>query len=176
MSKQWYVVHTYSGYEHKVKESLEERIKILGLQDEIFQILVPTEEVIELKKGKRKISPRKFFPGYILVEMEMTSETWNVVRSIPKITGFVGGGTNPPALSEKEIKVILEQISSGKAKPKPKILFDVGENVRVIDGPFTNFTGIVENVNPDRGKIKVMVSIFGRSTPLELDFAQVEKI
>ncbi|MBI3752966.1 MAG: transcription termination/antitermination protein NusG [Deltaproteobacteria bacterium] len=175
MAKKWYVVHTYSGYENKVKASLEERIKNAGMEQYFSEILVPSEKVIGLVKGEKKTTSRKFFPGYILVSMELNDETWHVVKNTPKVTGFVGGTTNPPAISEEEVKKITHQMEEGAVKPKPKVLFERGENVRVIDGPFTNFTGIVDEVKPEKGKLKVLVSIFGRATPVELDFVQVEK-
>ena len=172
----WYVIHTYSGFENKVKESLLERMSSLGWEDKVTEIMVPSEEIVELKKGKRKVSDRKIFPGYILVKMELNDETWHIVRETPKITGFVGGRTHPTPLSEEEVKDIIEQTSSDSGKPKPKVLFRMGESVRVIDGPFTNFIGMVDDVNTERAKLKVMVSIFGRSTPVELDFLQVERL
>ncbi|GIW40129.1 MAG: transcription termination/antitermination protein NusG [Candidatus Binatia bacterium] len=172
--KQWYVVHTYSGYEHKVKAALEERIKTLGKQDLFGPILVPAEKVVELVKGKKKTSSRKFFPGYILVNMELNDETWHIVRSTPKVTGFVGG-THPAPISEEEVREITQQMAEGAARPKPKVLFEAGESVKVIDGPFQDFNGVVEEVKPEKGKLKVLISIFGRATPVELDFVQVEK-
>jgi len=175
MAKKWYVVHTFSGYEHKVKAALEERIKALGQQDLFGDILVPVEKVVELVKGKRKTSSRKFFPGYILVQMELDEETWHIVKEIPKVTGFVGGSTNPPPVSEEEIKGITQQMEEGAVRPKPRVLFSVGESVKVIDGPFADFNGIVEEVRPDKGKLRVLISIFGRATPVELEFVQVER-
>jgi len=175
MSKQWYGVHTYSGYENKVKLNLEERIRALDAEEMFGEILIPSETVVELKKGERKTSTRKFFPGYILVEMELNNETWHIVKDTPKVTGFVGGGQNPPPIPAHEVELITSRMEEGEDKPKPKIEFEVGETVRVIDGPFLNFTGIVEDVSPDKGKLKVMVSIFGRVTPVELEFIQVEK-
>lgn len=174
MAKQWYVVHTYSGYENKVKNSLEEKIKVLGKEELFGEVIVPTENVQELVRGQRKISSRKFFPGYIMVEMEMNDETWHIVKNIAKVTGFVGG-TNPPSLPEGEVRLITEQIAEGKLKPKPKIHLEVGEQVRVVDGPLTNFNGVVDDIKPDKGKVRVLVSIFGRATPVELDFLQVER-
>ncbi|MDY0291340.1 MAG: transcription termination/antitermination protein NusG [Desulfuromonadaceae bacterium] len=171
----WYGVHTYSGYENKVKINLEERIRMLGMEDQFGDILVPSEIVVELKDGERKTSTRKFFPGYILVQMELNSETWHVVKDTTKITGFVGGGTNPPPIPDAEVEKIIARMEEGAERPRPKIEYEVGETVRVIDGPFLNFTGVVEDVKPDKGKVKVMVSIFGRVTPVELDFIQVEK-
>lgn len=175
MSMKWYGVHTYSGYENKVKLSLEERIRSMGFEESFEEILIPAETVVEMRKGERKTSMRKFFPGYILVKMELNDETWHVVTGTSKVTGFVGGGQNPPAISEHEVKKITDRMDEGVEKPKPKVLFDVGETVRVVDGPFLNFTGVVEDVRPERGTLKVMVSIFGRGTPVELEFIQVEK-
>ena len=175
MSKKWYVVHTYSGYENKVKATLQERIKSHKMEQYFSEVLVPSEKVIGLVKGEKKTISRKFFPGYILVSMELNEETWHLVKSTPKVTGFVGGTTVPQAISEDEVKKITHQMEEGAVKPKPKVLFDRGENVRVVDGPFTNFTGIVDEVKPEKGKLKVLVSIFGRATPVELDFVQVEK-
>ncbi len=175
MAKKWYVVHTYSGYENRVKAALEEKIKALGKEDKIGEILVPSEKVVEMVRGVKRTGSRKFFPGYILVEMELTDETWHLVKSIPKVTGFVGGRKSPSVLSDEDVKKITRQMEEGAVRPKPKILFEKGENVRVVDGPFTNFTGIVDEVKPDKGKLRVLVSIFGRPTPVELDFVQVEK-
>lgn len=173
--KKWYVVHTYSGYENKVKASLGERIKNAKMEQYFSEVLVPSEKVIGLVKGEKKTTSRKFFPGYILVNMELNDETWHLVKNTPKVTGFVGGTTNPPAIAEEEVKKITHQMEEGAAKPKPKVIFEKGENVRVIDGPFTNFNGIVDEIKPEKGKLKVLVSIFGRATPVELDFVQVEK-
>jgi transcriptional antiterminator NusG len=171
----WYGVHTYSGFENKVKLNLEERIRMLGMEDQFGDILVPSETVVELKNGERKTSTRKFFPGYILVQMELNNETWHVVKDTAKVTGFVGGSTNPPPIPDVEVEKITARMEEGAERPRPKVEYEVGETVRVIDGPFLNFTGIVEDVKPDKGKLKVMVSIFGRVTPVELDFIQVEK-
>ncbi len=171
----WYGVHVYSGYENKVKLNLEERIRALDFEEFFGEVLIPSETVVELKNGERKTSTRKFFPGYILVLMELTNETWHVVKDTPKVTGFVGGATNPPAIPDEEVAKITIRMEEGEECPKPKVLFEVGETVRVVDGPFLNFTGVVEDVKPDKAKIKVMVSIFGRVTPVELDFIQVEK-
>ena len=175
MSKKWYVVHTYSGYENKVKFALEEKVRSVGKEDFFGDILVPSEKVVEMAKGVKRTTMRKFFPGYILVNMDMNDESWHIVKGIPKVTGFVGGQEKPPAVSDEEIAKITRQMEEGAVRPKPKVLFDRGENVRVIDGPFTNFTGIVEEVKPEKGKLRVLVSIFGRATPVELDFIQVEK-
>jgi transcriptional antiterminator NusG len=176
MAQKWYVVHTYSGFENRVKKSLEERIKNEGLQDEFGEVLIPTENVVELVKGEKRTSKRKFFPGYILVKMEMNERTWHLVRYTPKVTEFVGGATNPPSISEEEVARVTQQIVEGAERTKPRINFEEGENVRVIDGPFTNFNGTVDEVNEEKGKIRVLVSIFGRATPVELDFMQVEKV
>jgi len=175
MSKEWYVVHTYTGYEMKAKQNLEDRVRQLANEDRFGEILVPTENIVELVKGKKKESKRKFFPGYILVNMELNEETWYIVKNTPKITGFVGGGMTTPPIPEGEVKRITQQIAEGSLKPKPKADFEKGEGVRIIDGPFTSFNGIVEDVRPEKGKLRVSVSIFGRSTPVELDFTQVEK-
>jgi transcription termination/antitermination protein NusG len=176
MSKKWFVVHAYSGFEKTVQRTLKERIERAGMQDKFGEILVPVEEVVEMKGGQKAISERKFFPGYVLVEMEMTDETWHLIKNTPKVTGFVGGSsTRPTPISEKEVQNILHQIREGVEKPKPKVLFEVGEAVRVREGPFTDFHGSVEEVNYDKNKLRVSVSIFGRATPVELDFGQVEK-
>ncbi len=176
MAKRWFVVHAYSGFEKSVQRALLDRIERSGMQDQFGQILVPVEEVVEMKSGQKSISERKFFPGYVLVEMEMTDETWHLVKSTPKVTGFVGGSANKPTpISEKEVQNILHQIQEGVEKPKPKVLFEIGEAVRVKEGPFTDFHVNVEDVNYDKSKLRVSVSIFGRSTPVELDFGQVEK-
>ena len=176
MSKRWYVVHAYSGFEKAVQRALIERINRAGMQDMFGQILVPVEEVVEMKSGQKSISERKFFPGYVLVEMDMSDDTWHLVKSTDKVTGFVGGSAmKPTPISQKEVQNILDQIQEGVEKPKPKVLFEPGEAVRVKDGPFTDFHGNVEDVNYDKSKIRVSVSIFGRPTPVELDFNQVEK-
>lgn len=175
MSLKWYVVHTYSGFESKVKKSLEEMIKNLKKEDQFGEILVPMETVVEMKKGAKKESSRKFFPGYIFVQIDLNDENWYIVKNIPKVTGFVGSTVKPPVVPEEEVRRITRQIDEGSLKPKPKNIFEKGEAVRVVDGPFSTFTGTVEDVNPEKGKLKVLVSIFGRSTPIELDFIQVEK-
>jgi transcriptional antiterminator NusG len=172
----WYIVHVYSGFENKVKASLEEQISNSGHKDKFGEILVPTEEVVELIKGKRKTSSRKFYPGYILVRMELNDETWHIVNDTAKVTGFLGGRKRPTPISDEEADQILNRVEAGKLKPQPKFFFEEGDEIRVIDGPFTNFNGTVEEVNPEKGKIKVLVSIFGRSTPVELDFVQVSKL
>jgi transcriptional antiterminator NusG len=176
MSKKWYVVHAYSGFEKSVQRTLLDRISRAGMQGQFGQILVPVEEVVEMKSGQKNISERKFFPGYVLVEMDMTDDSWHLVKNTPKVTGFVGGtATKPTPISEKEVQNILHQIQEGVEKPRPKVLFEVGEAVRVKDGPFVEFIGNVEEVNYDKNKLRVSVTIFGRSTPVELDFGQVEK-
>jgi transcriptional antiterminator NusG len=174
MAKKWYGIHTYSGFENKVRLSLLERIKNQGLEEYFGEVLIPSETVVELKKGEKRTSSRKFFPGYILVNMELNDETWHVVKETSKVTGFVGGN-NPAAIPDEEVLKITRRIEEGAEKPRPKVLFEVGETVRVIDGPFLNFSGVVEDVKPDKGKLRVMVSIFGRATPVELEFMQVEK-
>lgn len=176
MAKRWYVVHAYSGFEKSVQKNLVERIQRAGMQDMFGQILVPVEEVVEMKGGQKSISERKFFPGYVLVQMDMTDDTWHLVKSTPKVTGFIGGtATRPTPISEKEVESIMQQIQEGVEKPKPKVLFEVGEAVRVTEGPFNDFHGTVEEVNYDKSKLRVSVLIFGRATPVELDFGQVEK-
>ena len=175
MSKQWYIVHTYSGFEKKVKESLEGRVQAFGLTDKIGQIIIPTESVVEVRGGKKVISPRMCYPGYVLVEMDMDDYTWHVVRSTPRVTGFVGSGQTPSPLSEQEVQAILNRSATPTEKQKPKLTFERNEQVRIVDGPFSSFNGVVEEVNPDRSTLKVSVTIFGRSTPVELDFTQVEK-
>jgi transcription termination/antitermination protein NusG len=176
MAKRWYVVHTYSQFEKSVQRALTERIARAGMEDLFGQILVPVEEVVELKSGQKNISERKFFPGYVLVEMEMTDESWHLVKNTPKVTGFLGGtAMKPTPITQKEVDNIMQQMQAGVEKPRPKVLFEVGEAVRVKDGPFTDFNGTVEDVNYDKNKLRVAVTIFGRSTPVELDFGQVEK-
>lgn len=176
MTKRWYVVHAYSGFEKSVQRALVERIARAGMQDSFGQILVPVEEVVEMKGGQKSISERKFFPGYVLVEMEMNDESWHLVKSTPKVTGFVGGtATKPTPITEKEVEKIMQQMQEGVEKPRPKVLWETGEVVRVKEGPFTDFHGAVEDVNYDKSKIRVSVTIFGRATPVELDFGQVEK-
>ena len=176
MTKRWYVVHTYSQFEKSVQRALTERILRAGMEDKFGQILVPVEEAVELKSGQKSISERKFFPGYVLVEMDMTDESWHLVKSTPKVTGFLGGSAmTPTPISAKEVQNIMQQMQAGVEKPRPKVLFEVGEAVRVKEGPFTDFHGSVENVNYDKNKLRVAVTIFGRSTPVELEFGQVEK-
>ena len=176
MALRWYIVHAYSNFEHKVKSSLEERIDMMILGDKFGEILVPTEEVVEMKGGSKRSSERKFFPGYVLVQMEMNDETWHFVKSVPKVLGFVGGSSdNPAPISDAEAQHILQSVEEGADKPRPKILFEPGEVVRVIDGPFKDFSGVVEKVNYEKNRLQVSVQILGRSTPVELDFVQVEK-
>jgi transcriptional antiterminator NusG len=176
MSKRWYVVHVYSGMEKSVQKALLDRIERAGLQDKFGQILVPSEEVLEVKGGKKSITERRIFPGYVLVEMELTDETWHLVKSTNRVTGFLGGSGNRPApISQKEVDKILSQMEEGVEKPKPKVLFEVGEMIRVKEGPFADFNGNVEDVNYEKSKVRVSVTIFGRATPVELDFGQVEK-
>ncbi len=176
MTKRWYVVHAYSGFEKSVLRALTERIARAGMQDKFGKILVPVEEVVEMKSGQKSISERKFFPGYVLVEMDMDDESWHLVKSTPKVTGFVGGtSTKPTPISEKEVAKIMQQIQEGVEKPRPKVLFETGELVRIKDGPFTDFNGNVEEVNYEKSRLRVSVTIFGRATPVELEFGQVEK-
>lgn len=172
--KEWFVVHTYSGHENKVKANLERRIESTGMKDMIFRVLVPVEEKIELKQGKKKVVNRKIFPGYVLVEMYMTEQTWYIVRNTPGVTGFISSGTKPLPLPDDEIKEILKEM--GIKEARPEIHFQKGQSVKVIDGPFEEFIGIIQEIFPDRGKIKVLVSMFGRETPLELDYDQVEEV
>lgn len=174
--KRWYVVHAYSGYENYVRQALQERIRMEGLEERFGEILVPTEEVVELRAGQKRKSERKFFPGYVLVEMDMDEKSWHLVRSTPKVLGFIGGTSDKPTpITPKEAEVILQRVQDSSEKPKPKTLFEVGEVVRVIDGPFADFNGVVEEVNYEKNRMRVAVLIFGRSTPVELQFDQVEK-
>lgn len=176
MAKRWYVVHAYSGFENQVKRSLLERVARAGMQDMFGDILVPTEEVVEMRAGQQRRSERKFFPGYVLVNMELTDETWHLVKDVPKVMGFIGGtGDRPAPITDREADAILQRVQEGAEKPRPKVLFEPGEVVRVIDGPFNDFNGVVEEVDYDKSRLKVSVLIFGRSTPVELEFGQVEK-
>jgi len=176
MGKRWYVVHAFSGYEKQVQRSMAERITRAGMEDMFGEILVPTEEVVEMKGGQKRRSDRKFFPGYVLVEMEMNDDTWHLVKEVPKVMGFIGGTSDRPApITEKEADTILSRVQEGVDKPRPKILFEPGEMIRVVDGPFNDFNGTVEEVNYEKSRLRVAVLIFGRSTPVELDFHQVEK-
>ena len=176
MALKWYIVHVYSGFENKVKMALDEKIAAGSHPEKFGGVLVPTEQIVELVKGKRKTSTRKFYPGYILVKMELDDETWHIVNDTAKVSGFLGGREKPTPISDEEAEQILSRMEAGKLKPKPKYYFETGDEIRVIDGPFTNFNGVVEEVNPEKGKIRVLVSIFGRSTPVELEFVQVTKI
>jgi transcriptional antiterminator NusG len=176
MSLQWYVVHAYSGFENQVKRTLQDRIARSGMQDKFGDVLVPTEEVVEMRDGAKRKSERKFFPGYVLVQMEMNDDTWHLVKNAPKVMGFIGGTSDRPApITQREADSILQRVQEGADKPKPKVLFEVGQVVRVIDGPFNDFNGVVEEVNYDKNRLRVSVLIFGRSTPVELEFGQVEK-
>lgn len=176
MTKRWYVVHVYSGFENQVKRSMEERIRHAGMEERFGDILVPTEEVVEMRAGQKRKSDRKFFPGYVLIQMELDDETWHLVKDVPKVMGFVGGTSDRPApISDREAERILDRVKEGVEKPKPKVLFEPGEVVRVSDGPFADFNGVVEEVNYEKSRLRVAVLIFGRSTPVELEFGQVEK-
>lgn len=176
MAKRWYVVHAYSGFEGHVKRSLQERIARAGMQDLFGEILVPTEEVVEMRAGTQRRSERKFFPGYVLVQMEMTDDTWHLVKNTPKVTNFLGGKGRPSPITDAEAERIVKAVAEGVEKPRPSITFEVGEQVRVTDGPFTSFNGTVEEVDEEKGRVKVSVSIFGRATPVELEYSQVEKV
>ena len=176
ITRQWYIVHTYSGFEKKVSESLRQRVQAYGLQSDIGEVLIPTEDVVEMRGGKRVVSSKRFFPGYILVEMVMSDPAWHVVRNTPKVTGFVGAGSKPTPLTQEEVDQILHQVTAAAEKPKPKYSFEKGDQVRINEGPFNSFNGVVDDVNLDRNTLRVMVTIFGRSTPVELDFLQVEKL
>ena len=176
MALQWYVIHVYSGFEKKVAQSIEEQAKQKGMSDTIQQVLVPMEEVVEMRRGSKVASERKFFPGYVLVQMDMTDETWHLVKNTPKVTGFLGGRGRPSPISEAEAQRIIHQVKEGIERPRPSVSFEIGEQVRVCDGPFTSFNGLVEEVDEDRARVKVAVSIFGRATPVELEYSQVEKL
>ena len=175
-SKQWYIVHTYSGFEKKVAESLRQRVQAYGVQDDIGDILIPTEDVVEMRGGKKVVSSKRFFPGYLLVEMAMSDNVWHIVRNTPKVTGFVGAGSKPTPLTRDEVEQIVQQVTASAEKPKPKYSFEKGDQVRINEGPFSSFNGVVDEVNTDKSTLKVMVTIFGRATPVELDFLQVEKL
>lgn len=175
MAKKWYVVHTYSGYEQKAKQALEERIKSNNMKEFFDEVLVPAESVVEIRKGQKKTTTRKFFPSYILVKMELNDETWLLVKNTIKVTGFVGKSSSPPSIPEEEVRRITQRIDDGQMKPKLKYMYEKGDSVHVTDGPFKTFNGTVEEVNPEKGRLKVLVSIFGRATPVDLEFTQVEK-
>lgn len=176
MAMRWYVVHAYSGFEQQVKRSLLERVKHAGLEEKFGEVLVPTEEVVEMKEGKKRRSERKFFPGYVLVQMDLDDDSWHLVKNVPKVMGFIGGSSDRPApITDREADQILNRVKEGAEKPRPKVLFEPGEMVRVTDGPFNDFNGVVEEVNYEKSRLRVSVSIFGRSTPVELEFGQVEK-
>ena len=176
MSHKWYVIHTLTGQEEKVKSSIESKLEDASLKDKVFRVLIPTEQVSEVKDGKKKLSLRKFFPGYVLVEMDMSDEVWYVIRNMPSVTGFIGSKTKPIPLLDSEVKHIIKQTEEKKEKPTPKVVFEKNDSIKIIEGPFINFTGTVEEINPDKGKIKVMVSIFGRATPVEMEYWQVERL
>ncbi len=176
MALQWYVIHVYSGFERKVAQSIEEQAKQAGMTDVIERVLVPIEEVVEMRRGSKVNAERKFFPGYVLVHIEMTDETWHLVKNTPKVTGFLGGRGRPTPISEAEAERIMRQVQEGIERPKPAITFEIGEQVRVCDGPFNSFNGFVEDVDEERARVKVAVSIFGRATPVELEYSQVEKL
>lgn len=175
MAKRWYVIHAYSGFEKRVAEAIMEQATQQGLDDQIEEVLVPTEEVVEMRRGRKVNSERKFFPGYVLANMEMTNETWHLVSETPKVTGFLGTGKRPSPISDKEAQRILHQVKEGVERPRPSVVFEVGEQVRVSDGPFTSFNGYVEEVDEEKARLKVTVSIFGRATPVDLEYSQVEK-
>ena len=176
MAKNWYIIHTYSGFEKKVAEALRSRIETEAFRDKFGEIMIPTEEVIEMRKGKKVVAPKLFYPGYVLVEMEMSNDTWHLVRSTPRVTGFLGSGPTPVPLTPDDVDRILHRVEVAAEHPKPKLRFDKGETVKITDGPFKDFTGSVDEINDDRSTLRVMVTIFGRATPVELDFYQVEKV
>ena len=175
MAHRWYVIHAYSGFEKKVAGSIREQARAKGLEGQIADVLVPTEEVVEMRRGQKVNAERKFFPGYVLINMELTDDTWHLVQNTPKVTGFLGGGGKPVPITEREARQILQQVQEGVERPKPSVTFEIGEQVRVCDGPFENFNGMVEEVDEERTRLKVLVSIFGRATPVELEYTQVEK-
>jgi transcriptional antiterminator NusG len=176
MAKDWYIIHTYSGFEKKVAETLRSRVEAAGLSEQFGEVLIPTEDVIEMRHGKKVVTPKLFYPGYVMVEMEMNDNTWHLVRDTPRVTGFVGSGQRPSPLTPEEVDRILHKVEVAAENPKPRLKFDRGESVKITDGPFKDFTGLVDEVNDDRSTLRVMVTIFGRATPVELDFLQVEKI
>ena len=176
MAMRWYVIHVYSGFERKVAQSIEEQARQTGMEDMIEQVMVPMEEVVELRRGAKVNSERKFFPGYVLIRMDLTDETWHLVKNTPKVTDFLGGKGRPTPVSDREAERILHQVKEGVDRPKPSVIFEIGEEVRVCDGPFNSFNGMVEDVDEERARVKVSVSIFGRATPVELEYSQVEKL
>ena len=176
MAKNWYIIHTYSGFEKKVAEALKSRAEAAGFSEQFGEVLIPTEDVVEMRQGKKVVSSKLFYPGYVLVEIEMNNDTWHLVRSTPRVTGFVGSGTMPSPLTEEEVDRIVHKVEAAAENPKPKLKFDRGETIKIMDGPFKDFTGAVEEINDDRSTLRVMVTIFGRATPVELDFYQIEKI
>lgn len=176
MAKRWYVLHVYSGFENKVAESIMDKAKQLGLDEKVEQVMVPIEEVVEVRRGQKVNAERKFFPGYVLAKLDMDDEVWHFVKNTPKVTGFLGASNKPSPISEKEAERLLKQIQEGVDRPRPSILFDIGEEVKVAEGPFASFNGVVEDIDEEKGKLKVSVSIFGRATPVELEFSQVEKV
>lgn len=176
MAKQWYIVHAYSNFEKKVAESIREQAAAQGMQDKFEEVLVPVEEVVEMRRGRKVQSERKFFPGYVLVKMDLDDETYHLIKNTPKVTGFLGSGTRPMPVKEEEVARIMSQVQEGVDRPKPTITFEIGEQVRVCDGPFASFNGLVEEVDEERARVKVAVSIFGRATPVELEYGQVEKV
>lgn len=176
MAARWYVLHVYSGFEQKVADAIKEKARKIGAEDLVEDVLVPMEEVVEVKRGQRVNAERKFFPGYVLAKLDLTDNVWHMIKNTPKVTGFLGGGNKPVPISEKEAQRILKQVQEGVDRPRPSIIYDIGEEVKVTDGPFASFTGIVEEVDEERGTLKVSVSIFGRSTPVELEYSQVDKV
>lgn len=176
MAKRWYVLHVYSGFENKVAEVIMDKAKQLGLGERVEQIMVPMEEVMEVRRGQKVAAERKFFPGYVLAKIDMSDDVWHLVKNTPKVTGFLGAGNKPSPITEKEAERLMKQIQEGVDRPRPSILFDIGEEVKVAEGPFASFNGVVEDIDEEKGKLKVSVSIFGRATPVELDFNQVEKV
>jgi transcriptional antiterminator NusG len=176
MAKRWYVMHVYSGFENKVAEAIHEKARKQGLEDKIEEIMVPTEEVVEVKRGQRVQAERKFFPGYVLAKLEMDDDVWHLIKDTPKVTGFLGTGNKPSPISNSEAERLMQQIQEGVERPRPSVTYDIGEEVKVTDGPFASFNGTVEELDEEKGKLKVSVSIFGRSTPVELEYSQVEKI
>jgi transcriptional antiterminator NusG len=176
MAKRWYVLHVYSGFEHKVAETIRDKAQKQGMEDAIEEILVPTEEIVEVRRGQKVNSERKFFPGYVLAKLDLTDQVWHMVKDTPKVTGFLGAGNKPSPVSEKDAERLIKQIKEGVERPRPSITFDIGEEVKVADGPFASFNGTVEEVDEEKGRVKVSVSIFGRATPVDLEYSQVEKI